>query len=664
MVDKLRMSSEDIVSNNIEKIAKLFPSCVVESQGEDGKLAYRIDFEALKTELSELVVPDGGEKYQFTWPGKTEAKILANSPINMCLRPCPDESVDYDNTKNVYIKGDNLDVLKILRETYYRKVKMIYIDPPYNTGSDAFVYGDDYRLKLEEYSKISGDYSEEGYKLTPNLGSSGRLHTDWLNMMYPRLRLARDFLTDDGVIFISIDDNEQANLKKMCDEIFGEHNFITSLVWAAGRKNDSKYVSVSHEYVLCYVKSIQYLTNNKIIWRERKQGLDDIYQEYEQLKKKYGTNVESIEKELNNWYKGLNANDPAKNHKHYNKVDVIGIFFAADVSWPGGGGPKYEVLHPVTHKPVKIPSRGWIYPTKERMQEMIDSGKIYFGPDESKVPCIKSYLKDNEYSAPYSVFYKDGRAATKRLRDLMGAMVFQNPKDEEIIKSLIQFTLSDKNSIIMDYFSGSATTAHAVMELNAEDGGNRQFILVQIPEKCDESSEAFKSGYKTICELGIDRIRRAGSTIKKQYAQRSLDGNNYKLDTGFRVFNCDTSNMKDTYYAPEETNQQKLDDLIDNVKKDRRPEDLLFQSMLECSIPLSASIKEESVDGRKVFVVNNGELVACFDTSISEKVVEFIAKSTKSYAIIRDASIDSDSTATNFEQIFKTYNPNIERRVL
>ena len=656
-MDKLNMMSKDGVQENIEKIKALFPNAVTEVL-RDGKPMLAVDFDVLKQEMSSVLIDDKEERYQFTWPDKKKSVLLANTPISATLRPCKEESVDFDNTENLYIEGDSLDVLKLLQETYLDKIKMIYIDPPYNTGND-FVYEDDFTADRVDYLANSGQYDDQGNRLFQNTESNGRFHTDWLNMIYPRLKVARDLLTDDGVIFVSIDDNEQANLKKICDEIFGETNFITSLIWAAGRKNDSKYISVSHEHILCYVRSLQYLVDNGVVWRERKQGLEDIYGEYEKIRKRYGTDYVAMTKALKEWYKSLPDTHPAKNHSHYCCIDARGIYFPADISWPGGGGPKYEVLHPVTQKPVRVPNRGWVYPTVERMNEMISKGLVHFADDENAVPCKKTYLSDGEYSTPYSVFYKDGRAATKRLRNLMGAMVFQNPKDEEIIKSLISFTLTNKNAIVLDFFSGSATTAHAVMQLNAEDGGNRKFIMVQLPEKCDEKSEAYKAGYKNICEIGKERIRRAGKKIKEENPLTTAN-----LDTGFRVLKLDSSNMKPVYYKPEDYTQDLLSGLEDNIKEDRTPMDLLFQVMLELGKPLSAKIEEKVIGGKNVFVVNDDDLIACFDSNITEEVVKQIALMKPLYAVFRDSSMENDSVNTNFEQIFATYSPNTIRKVL
>ena len=688
-MDRMTMHTPNLADENFKKLAALFPNAVTESVNADGKVVRAIDKDVLMQEISTTVVEGREERYQFTWPDKKKAMLAANAPISATLRPVKADSVGKDGTpggwdsENLYIEGDNLDVLKLLRETYLGKVKMIYIDPPYNTGND-FVYEDDFAEDTDSYMGRSGQYDEQGNQLVQNTDSNGRFHTDWLNMIYPRLRVAKDLLTDDGVIFISIDDNEQGNLKKVCDEILGEDNFIASLIWAAGRKNDSKYISVSHEYILCYVKSIQTLNERKIIWRERKQGIDDIYAAYDKIRKQYGSDFKASTVALKDWYKSLPDTHPARNHSHYSCIDERGIYFPADISWPGGGGPKYEVLHPITHKPVKIPNRGWVYPTKARMDEVISLGLVHFGDDENSVPCKKTYLTDGEYTTPYSVFYKDGRASTKRLRTLMGAMVFQNPKDEYIIKSLLDFTLTNENSIVLDFFSGSATTAHAVMQLNAEDGGHRKFIMVQLPEATDEKSEAYKAGYKNICEIGKERIRRAGRKIRDDLLGNGelyknadkahwMDSPEYKaackslakqLDIGFRCLRLDSSNMQDIYYTPNATQQDLLAFTTDNIKPDRTPEDLLFQMMLELGVLPSSTIAETEIGGKKVFDVADGFLLACFDKGVTTETVTAIAKKQPYYAVFRDASMADDSTATNFDQIFETYSPSTVRKVL
>lgn len=535
-MDKLKMQTENIADKNFEMLSKMFPNALTETitgYDDDGKpiVERAIDADVLRQEISCKVVEGKDERYQFIWPDKKKAVLLANAPIDKTLRPCRQESVDFDKTENIYIEGDNLEVLKLLQETYLGKIKMIYIDPPYNTGND-FVYEDDFAISMSEYLANSGQYDEVGNQLVQNTESNGRFHTDWLNMLYPRLKIAKNLLTDDGAIFISIDENEVNTLKNICDEIFGRSNFVAELIWAAGRKNDSKYISVSHEYILCYFRNSDFIKENKIIWRERKQGLDDIYTEYENLKKIYGTDYEQMTKEMKLWYKNLPDGHPAKDHSHYNRVDGKGVYFPDNISWPGGGGPKYEVLHPVTHKPVKVPSRGWL--TNERtMKEWIEQGRVEFGKDENGVPTLKSYLKDREYTVPYSVFYKDGRAASKRLATLMGDKVFENPKDEEIIERLIEFCGVSDDDYILDFFSGSGTTAHATFLANIMQQKNRHFILVQIPEEISEKNATSEKSKKvaksainlcdnlgvahTICEIGKERIRRSARKISEDY---------------------------------------------------------------------------------------------------------------------------------------------------
>lgn len=672
-MEKLKMHSVNKVDENIAKIGKLFPNCVTERLNENGEVEYAINFDILKQELSSVVVEGNEERYQFAWPDKKKSILLANAPIAKTLRPCREESVDFDTTENLYIEGDNLDVLKLLQETYLGKIKMIYIDPPYNTGND-FVYNDDFAEDADTYLANSGQFDTEGNRLVQNTESNGRFHTDWLNMIYPRLKLAKDLLTDDGVIFISIDENEVNTLKAVCDEIFGTGNFISELIWSAGRKNDSKHISVSHEYVLCYFRNFEYIKENKILWREKKQGLDDIYGEYDRLKRLHGSNCDKIEAELKHWFKNLPDGHPAKDHSHYNRVDEKGIYFADNISWPGGGGPKYPIMHPVTGKPVKVPSRGWLT-NETTMKEWIKQGRVAFGKDETGVPTLKSYLKDREYSVPYSVFYKDGRAASKRLATLMGEKVFENPKDEEVIQRIIQFCGTDDNDIILDFFSGSGTTAHALFLANLEQDVKRKFILVQLPEEIDPQKAGAEKAKKvaqnavalldsihaphTICEIAKERIRRAGNAIKGESPLTTQT-----LDTGFRVLKLDSTNMKDVYYSPADYEMSMFDTLADNIKEDRTPEDLLFQVMLDLGVLLSSKIEESTIAGKKVFNVADGFLMACFDENVSDETITAIAKQKPYYFVMRDSSMASDSVATNFDQIFATYSPDTVRKVL
>lgn len=665
------MQTANKADENFKKLAELFPNAVTETIDENGEVVRAIDKDVLMQEINTKVVAGNEERYQFTWPDKKKSVLLANAPINKTLRPCRAESVDFDNTENLYIEGDNLEVLKLLQETYLGKIKMIYIDPPYNTGND-FVYNDNFAQSTEEYLDNSGQFDEEGNRLVKNLDSNGRFHTDWLNMIYPRLKLAKDLLTEDGAVFISIDEHEVNTLKSICDEIFGGSNFIAEMIWAAGRKNDSKYISVSHEYILCYFRNVDYIKENNIIWREKKQGLNDIYSEYELLKRTYGEDYEQMTKEFKLWYKSLPDGHPAKDHAHYNRIDKKGIYFPDNISWPGGGGPKYEILHPITHKSVEVPSRGWL--TNEKtMKEWIEQGKVEFGKDEKSVPTLKAYLKDREFSVPYSVLYKDGRAASKRLTLLLGDKVFENPKDEEIIKRIIEFCGMSEGDFILDFFSGSATTAHATFLANIAQEKSRHFILVQLPEEISEKNIISEKSKKvarnaialcerlkvkhSICEIGKERIRRAAKKIAEENPEAKFDG-------GFRVLKCDSSNMKDIYYNPSEYEQSLFAKLEDNIKEDRTPEDLLFQVMLDLGIMLSSKIKETIISGKKVFNVEENYLIACFDDNVTDEVITEIAKQKPYYFVMRDSSMASDSVATNFEQIFAAYSPETVRKVI
>ena len=665
-----------MADNNVAKIASLFPNCVTERIGKNGKPELAIDFEKLRAELSKDIIDEGEERYQFTWPDKRASSRLANTPTNKTLRPDIKSSVDFWNTENLYIEGDNLDVLKVLRENYLGKIKMIYIDPPYNTGNE-FIYNDDFTESYEGFLESCKVYDENGnlqFDPKANNESNGRFHTDWLNMIYPRLKVARDLLKDDGVIFISIDENEVENLKRVCDEIFGAKNFIAELIWSAGRKNDSKYISVSHEYILCYFRNADFIKEKKILWREKKQGLEDIYREYERLKKLHGADFKAIEKDLKAWFKALPDGHPAKDHSHYNRVDARGIFFADNISWPGGGGPKYEVLHPITGIPVTVPSRGWIT-SKENLQRWIDDDRVLFGENEKNVPTIKAYLKEREYAVPYSVFYKDGRAASKRLATLMGDKMFENPKDEEIIQRIIEFCGVQDGDIVMDFFSGSGTTAHSVFLASLNKNITIKFILIQLQELISEDNATTEKGKKVaraaialcdelgvpynICEIAKERIRRAGKKIKEE---AGLHGEG--LDIGFRVLKLDSSNMEDVFYTPEDFDEKDLFNYVDNVKPDRTPLDLLFQVMPELDIELSAKIEEKEVNGKKVFFVDETYLIATFDTDVNESTVTEIAKMKPQYFVMRDASAANDNVLDNFEQIFKHYSPDTIRKIL
>ena len=627
-MDKLKMHTPNLVDEHIAKIAELFPNAVTETK-KDGKTVRAIDFDVLRQELSDVEVDGPQERYQFTWPDKRKSVLLANAPIAKTLRPCREKSVDFDKTENLYIEGDNLDALKLLQETYLGKVKMIYIDPPYNTGND-FVYDDDFKQDTEDYMPGSGQYDEDGGQLVENPESNGRFHTDWLNMIYPRLKLAKDLLADDGVIFISINEIELANLQKSCDEIFGSDKHISTFVWKNkyGPGALTRGVASLHEYILCYGK------------------------EY----------PESIETTLSD----------AEKEKYKltdDKVKTRGGFITQPLA-TRSKDDRPNLVYPLVHNGIEIwPDKQWIW-SRDRLFAAYKNGDLVINEKNGKYSVrFKQYLKDEsgEYrkgkplSLISSCFNQDG---TKEVGKLLGDGVFSFPKPVRLIKDFLSFELNSvqaKDAIIVDFFSGSSTTAHAVMQLNAEDGGHRKFIMVQLPEETDEKSEARKAGYNNICEIGEERIRRAGKKIKEDNKDKEGIEN---LDTGFRVFKVDSTNMKDVYYKPADYKQEQMALFADNIKPDRTPEDLLFQVMLDLGILLSSKIEEKTIGGRKVFSVADGYLIACFDNNITAETVTEIAKQRPYYAVFRDSGMADDSVATNFEQIFKTYSPTTVRKVL
>ena len=549
-MEKLKMHSPDLTQANIARIRELFPGCVVEVKDEGrgmkdenlsssfslpgSSLRYAIDFDLLRQELSGHIVEGPQERYHLDWPGKREALLTANAPIAKTLRPCREESVDFDTTKNLFIEGDNLEALKLLQEAYLGEVKMIYIDPPYNTGKD-FIYKDSFATEEAAHQVASGERDGEGTRLVANPEGNGRFHSNWMTMIAPRIRLAKKLLAQDGAIFVSCDEGEHPRLRLLMDEIFGQSNFVADMVWAAGRKNDSRLVSVSHEYIVCYACDVEYLRTKQATWRQRKKGLDEIYAQYERLRRQHGKNYKAMTEGMKEWYRSLSDSHPSKAHKHYAHVDSRGVYFPDNISWPGGGGPKYEVLHPVTKKPVKVPSRGWMTSDPKRMQEWIEDDRVHFGADENAVPCIKSYLKDKEQQTPYSVFYQDGRAASKRLRALMGGDLFDFPKDEFVLQEIVEM-LTDGDDIVVDFFAGSSTTAHAVMMQNAADGGSRRFVMVQLDEKVEDNSAASQAGYTTIADISKERIRRAGQRISSE--QRAAIGYGYsgKFPSSGKIF--------------------------------------------------------------------------------------------------------------------------------
>lgn len=658
-MDKLKMQTANKADENFKKLAAMFPNAVTETIDENGEVVRAIDKDVLMQEISVKVVEGKDERYQFTWPDKKKSVLLANAPISKTLRPCREESVDFDTTENLYIEGDNLEVLKLLQETYLGKIKMIYIDPPYNTGHD-FVYEDHFSQSTDEYIANSGQLDDEGNRLVQNTENNGRFHTDWLNMIYPRLRLAKDLLASDGVIFISIDDNEYSNLKEVCDEVFGSTCYVASFIWDGGRKNDSKRVSVSHEYILAYSKQVELGYDDPTIWKERKDGIDEIYKVYDQLCITHKDDWYTVSAGLKKWYSSLPDSHPAKTHKHYCNADSTGVYFASDLSGPDDGRksrPRYEVLHPVTGKPVPVPARGWRW-EEPRMRAELLNNRVHFGKDETSIPNGKVYLKENEWQAPSSVFYKDRRSSSNNLKKLLGEKVFDFPKDVSVMQRLISFVCRE-NDIVLDFFSGSGTIGEAAFQYNVDRKQNIRFILVQLPEETKADGKAAKSGYFNICEIGKERLRRAGVSIKEN-AGLLAQGK----DFGFRVLKCDTSNMKEVFYKPDEVEQTLFDNYANNIKEDRTPEDLLFQVMLDLGVLLSSKIEETTIAGCKVFNVAEGFLYACFDNNISDEVVKAIANEHPYYAVFRDSGMASDFVLTNFDQIFASISPSTVRKVL
>ena len=668
-MEKLRMKTPDAAEGNVAKIAALFPQCVTERLNKAGKPELAIDFDKLRDELSKDLLDGAEERYQFTWPDKRAASRLANEATDKTLRPDLDASVDFWNTENLYIEGDNLDVLKVLRENYLGKVKMIYIDPPYNTGND-FVYNDDFAQGNGEYEATSGLFDEDGNQvLDPmqrNTESNGRFHTDWLNMIYPRLKVARDLLSDDGLIFISMDENELENLKKLCNEIFGEQNHLTPFIWHLPRGINAGVIARAHEYILVYCKDIQSVKNFNRIGNE----------EY---------SIERCNKKIDSRHPESTISFPAGIRYEGENKTLTGII---------EGSERISIIGEMVFedgklvKPVTL-SAGWtmksmieswlhgevVYDTKgQPIEEFFfkENGKLY-SKKRMNTFSIKSVLKD----------MPDTQKARIEVAELLGSQdIFPYPKTTELVK-LFAKLLTDSNDIILDFFSGSATTAHAVMKLNAEDGGKRKFIMVQLPEVTDEKSEARKAGYETICQIGEERIRRAGKKILEEVRKENgevrsdnsgglFDEENSSLltpnsslpDVGFRVLKLDSSNMEDVFYAPENFDANNLFNMVDNVKSDRTPLDLLFQVMPELNIELSAKIEEKEVNGKKVFFVDGDYLIATFDTDVNESTVTEIAKMQPQYFVMRDASAANDNVLDNFEQIFRHYSPDTIRKIL
>lgn len=623
-MEKLKLHTPDFTQENIARLAELFPNCVTEAQTEDGSIKRAIDFDQLRQELSAHVVDGPRERYHLDWPGKREALLAANAPIAKTLRPCREESVDFDTTKNLFIEGDNLDALKLLQETYLNKVKMIYIDPPYNTGND-FVYDDDFSEDTSQYFHRSNQTDDSGQRLVTNNEANGRFHSDWLSMMYPRLRLARTLLADDGVIFVSIDDHEIENLRKACDEVFGEDNFIATIVWQKRYVSNvtAKWLSDMHDYIVVYGRA-------------------------------------KVNVQLRSWDRTEEQEAAYKNPDN----DPRGVWRAQDLSAskPYSAG-LFEIVGPTERTFSPPPNRYWRC-NQAQFEAWKADNRIWWGVNQDARPMLKSFLSESERGiTPHTwwdyTFAGHNKEATLEVKELFdGNAPFDTPKPVKLVQRLLDL-VNSQESLVLDFFAGSCTVAHAVMACNAIDGGNRRYIMVQIGEACDQGSEAFKSGYSTIADIGKARIRRAGKKVKDD---AGLQGQN--LDIGFRVLKVDTSNMKDVYYKPDAVKKDELFDHIENIKADRTPEDLLFQVLLDWGVDLSLPIAEEKIDGKTVFFVDQNALAACFDTGITEELVKKLAARKPLRAVFRDSGFGSDAVKINVEQIFKLISPGTEVKTI
>lgn len=632
-MDKLKMHTVDLAEENYRKLAALFPDAVTETVDKDGRVVRAIDKDVLMQEINTTVVDDGQQRYRFTWPDKNKAILLANEPTTKTLRLEREKSVGRDGTnggvdsENIYIEGDNLDVLKILRETYLGKVKMIYIDPPYNTGND-FIYEDDFSQKTADYVGNSGQTDEEGNRLVQNTESNGRFHTDWLNMIYPRLKIARDFLSEDGVIFISIDDNEVENMRVSCNEIFGEQNFVADLIWQKkfSRSNDATYFSTMHDHIICYCKNNR--LNNPNGW------------------------------EIGLLPRGTEIPDGYSNPDNDPRGPWTSVILSAK---SGSEGLLYEITTPSGKKVLPPSGRFWSC-SRQTFDQWKADGRIWFGKDGDGIPRKKTFLAEVQAGLrPNSILFQNevgnNQEAKQETKSLFGGVgVFDGPKPVRLIKTLAVIANLKLHDIVFDFFSGSATTAHSIMQLNTINKNEIRYILVQLPEMTVENSVAYKSGYKTICDIGEERIRRAGKKIKEETGA--------DIDYGFRCFKVDSGNMEDVYYSPNDLKQEEVSLFSENVKPDRTEEDLLFQVMLDLGILLSSKIEEKVIAGKKVFSVADGYLMACFDKDVTEETVTAIAKEHPFYAVFRDGGMNSDSVIANFEQIFETYSPETQRRIL
>lgn len=666
-MEKLSLHSPDLTERNIDRLAELFPTVVTEAFNDDGNPIRAIDFDLLRQELSDHLVEGPQERYQLDWPGKREALFVANAPIAKTLRPVRDESVDFDTTRNIFIEGDNLEALKLLQESYLGKIKLIYIDPPYNTGND-FVYADTFATTRGEELRRSGQVSEEGIPLVANTSANGRFHSDWLSMIFPRLKLAWKLLSDDGVVVVSIDENEHANLVNVGTEVFGRDAYVGEIVLKNSSRNDQRYISMQHEYIVFFVK-------NKVVndgsWTEKKGGLDQIYAAFEGFRKMYGDDWDAIHAAAKDWYKRFPPSDPVYASKHYTRMDERGVYFADNISGPNDGQYVYDVVHPTTGQPCKRPARGWVFP-QESMLKKIASGRVHFGPDHTTVPNLKTYLKDTETQSLTSLRYVDGRAASKRLAGLFGEKVFTNPKDELLLRDIYKAVRVSGQDVVLDMFSGSGSALQAVLELNLATGSECRFIGIQVAEDLNESLKTAKGAAQqitgnaikllgaldkpaTVAEIAKQRMRLAGARVREKAAM---------LDVGFRSLRVDTSNIEDVLRTPDTTEQRELTLYTDSVKPDRTGQDLLFQVLLDWGLELAVPIQSEVVDGQEIHVVEDDALIACFADEVTDKVVKMIAERQPLRAVFRDSGFATDADRINAEQVFAERSPSTDVKTI
>ena len=639
-LEKMKLASASGSELNLEALYQIMPSAFTEVRDEKtGEITHKINFSTLRELLGDNAYDEADEEYGFKWVGKNAARREAARSINKTLRPCPEESVDWENTQNLYIEGDNLEVLKLLQKSYLGKIKMIYIDPPYNTGKD-FVYRDDFAMDKDGYDRAAGNIDEMGNRFRKNLDSNARFHSDWCSMIYERLLVARALLSNDGVIFISIDDNEVENLRKICDEVFGEHNFVGNLILKTATDNNPSQINIEHEYMICYAKN-RVLQSN---WTRISEAAQLIKEQYMLLKAECASN-EEIQEKLRKWIKANKERLPQV--AHYNNVDDKGVYSSSsNSSNPHPGGYMYDILHPVTNLPVPKPANGWRWP-ETTFWAYANDGEVEWGKDESTQPHIKKRI---ETSQDYlrTIIYEDNRATTKNVADLFeGRKVFDNPKPTSVLKRVIDY-VTNADSLILDFFSGSASSAHAVMQLNAEDGGNRRYIMVQLPEETEAGSEAYKAGYKNICEIGKERIRRAGRKIKEEAGEKAAT-----LDTGFRVFKCEDSFMNAVYFSPAELQQQDLFAQISNIKDGTSDLSMLFGCMLDWGVQLSLPLSTFEVAGKTIYNVNDGDLVACFNENVNEDAISAIAELNPLRVVFRDSCFGDAPLKMNLFELFK-----------